>query len=107
MTDASDIGVGAVLEQQVGSHWQPLAFFSRKFSVAEQKYSTFDRELLAVHTSIRHFCYFLEGRCFMVYTDHHPLTAAIKKISKPHSLWQQQHLAAIAEFTTDHQSRTL
>ena len=54
-TDASDIGVGAVLEQQVDGHWQPLAFFSRKFSMAERRYSTFDRELLAVHTAIQHF----------------------------------------------------
>ena len=60
-TDASDVGVGAVLEQQVGDHWQPLAFFSRKFSAAESKYSTVNRELLAVHTAIRHFHYFLEG----------------------------------------------
>ena len=100
-TDASDIGVGAVLEQQVDDHWQPLAFFSRKFSTAESKYSAFDRELLAVHTAIRHFRYFLEGRKFTVYTDHHPLTAAIRKISDPHSPRQQRHLAAIAEFTTD------
>ena len=55
MTDASDIGVGAVLEQQVGELWQPLAFFSRKFSAAESRYLTFDRELLAVHVTIRHF----------------------------------------------------
>ena len=101
MTDASDIGVGAVLEQQVGELWQPLAFFSRKFSAAESRYSTFDRELLAVHVAIRHFRYFLEGWEFTVYTDHHPLTSAIRKISDPHSPRQQRHLAAIAEFTTD------
>ena len=100
-TDASDVGVGAVLEQQVGERWQPLAFFSRKFSTAESRYSTFDRELLAVHTAIRHFRYFLEGREFTVYTDHHPLTSAIRKISDPHSPRQQRHLAAIAEFTTN------
>ncbi len=26
--DASDTHVGAVLQQQVGQHWQPLGFFS-------------------------------------------------------------------------------
>ena len=36
-----------------------------------------------------------------MYTDHHPLTAAIRKIADPHSPRQQRHLAAIAEFTTD------
>ena len=100
-TDASDVGVGAVLEQCIDGVWQPLAFYSRKFSAAEKNYSTFDRELLAVHSSIRHFRYFLEGRLFTVYTDHKPLVSAIKKVSDPHSPRQQRHLAAIAEFTTD------
>ena len=73
------------MEQQIGSHWQPLAFFSQKFSATEKKYSTFDRELLAVHAAIHHFCYFLKGRQFTVYTNHQPLTAAIRKIADPHS----------------------
>jgi hypothetical protein len=34
-TDASDTHVGAVLQQQVGQHWQPLGFFSKKISKAE------------------------------------------------------------------------
>ncbi len=37
-TDAS----GAVLQQQVGQHWQPLGFFSKKLSKSELNYSTFD-----------------------------------------------------------------
>jgi hypothetical protein len=44
--DASDTHVGAVLQQQVGQHWQPLGFFSKKLSKSEVNYSTFDRELL-------------------------------------------------------------
>ena len=42
-TDASDTHVGAVLQQQVGQHWQPLGFFSKKLSKTEVNYSTFDR----------------------------------------------------------------
>ena len=30
MTDASDRAVGAVLQQQVDGHWQPISYFSRK-----------------------------------------------------------------------------
>ncbi|GFS16759.1 transposon Ty3-G Gag-Pol polyprotein [Elysia marginata] len=45
-TDASDQAVGAVLEQYVQGVWQPLAFFSKRLRPPEQKYSTFDRELL-------------------------------------------------------------
>ena len=43
--DASDTHVGGVLQQQTVRGWQPLAFFSAKLSIAEVKYSTFDREL--------------------------------------------------------------
>ena len=100
-TDASDLGVGAVLEQRVGQRWAPLAFFSRKFTPAQAKYSAFDKELLAVHLAIRHFRYFLEGRPFVVYTDHKPLISALSKKSDPVSDRQARHLAAVAEFTTD------
>ncbi len=41
VTDASDTHVGAVLLQQVGQHWQPLGFFSKKLSKSEVNYSTF------------------------------------------------------------------
>ena len=46
-TDPSDTHVLVVLQQQVGQHWQPLGFFSKKLSKTEVNYSTFDRELLA------------------------------------------------------------
>ena len=48
-TDASKIAVGAVLEQKVNEQWQTLRFFSKKLSPTEQKYSTYDRELLAAY----------------------------------------------------------
>jgi RNase H-like domain found in reverse transcriptase len=45
VTDASATHLGAVLQQKrPGSSWRPLAFFSRKLSDAEQRYSAYDRE---------------------------------------------------------------
>ena len=38
--DASDVGVGAVLEQELDGEFQPLAFFSRSFLPAQQKWVT-------------------------------------------------------------------
>ena len=70
VTDASDTSMGSVLEQKVNSKWEPLAFFSRKFSPAQTKYSTYDRELMAIVESIKHFIHDLEGRPFEVCTDH-------------------------------------
>jgi hypothetical protein len=75
--------IGGVLNQQVRGPWQPLGFFSRKLNVAETKYSTFDRELLAAAQTIRHFRHILEGRDFQLWTDHKPLVTAISRISEP------------------------
>ncbi|XP_066981087.1 uncharacterized protein [Macrobrachium rosenbergii] len=47
--DTSSVTCGAVLEQIVAGAPQPIAFFSKKFSPAEARYSTFDRELCAVY----------------------------------------------------------
>ena len=47
--DASDLAVGAVLQQLVHGVWQPLAFFSKQLRPPERKYSAFDRELLALY----------------------------------------------------------
>ena len=100
-TDASDVAVGAVLQQYVRNTWVPLAFFSRKLKPPERKYSACDRELLALYLGIRHFRYFLEGRPFTAFTDHKPLTFCMTKISDPWSNRQQRQLSYISEFTTD------
>ena len=100
-SDASDQAVGAVLEQYVDGFLQPLAFFSKQLRPPEQKYSTFDRELLALYLAIRHFKYFLEGRSFTMFTDHKPLVGAMSKASDLWTARQQRHLAHISEFSTD------
>lgn len=99
--DASASHVGAVLQQLVRGAWAPLAFFSRKLSGTEARYSTFDRELLAVYLALRHFRFALEGMPFTIFTDHKPLTFALHRISPPWSSRQQRHLSYIAEFTSD------
>lgn len=101
-TDASDVAVGAQLEQRLGPSktWSPIAFFSRKLSVAETKYSTFDRELLAAYLAIGHFRHFLEGRPFALHTDHKPLKGAFASTAE-RSPRQTRHLSFISEFTTN------
>ena len=97
-TDASDVAVGAVLSQ--GPDQAPLGFFSKKLSPAERKYSAFDKELLAIYLSIKHFRPYLDGRHFPVFTDHKPLCGAIKS-SAERSPRQTRHLSFISEFSTD------
>ena len=100
MTDASDIAVGTVLQQYTRGSWHPISSFSRQLRPAETRYSTFDRELLAVYLAIKHFRYFLEGREFHVLTDHKPLTFALHARPDRHSPCQIRHLDYIAQFTS-------
>ena len=47
-----------------------LAFFSRKLSPAQQKYSVTKQELLAIVETLKEFKGMLWGQTIMVYTDH-------------------------------------
>ena len=78
-TDASDVAIGAVLQQKIRGDWQPLGFFSKKLSTAEVKYGAYDRELLAMYKSVKHFRHMVEGRTFTIYTDHKPLIYAFQQ----------------------------
>jgi RNase H-like domain found in reverse transcriptase len=78
VTDASDSHVGGVLQQREGAAWRPLSFLSQKLSPLQRRYSTFDRELTAVFSALRHFRFMLEGRQFHVMTDHKPLVSAFE-----------------------------
>jgi hypothetical protein len=86
------------MQQKSGDHWRLLGFFSRKLTDTESRNSTFDRELLAAHAAIKHFCHFCKGRAFQLWTDHIPLVTAISRISAPILPRQQCHLAFISEF---------
>ena len=73
-TDASDRGVGAVLSQcdQNGQD-RPVAYFSRKLLPREQRYSTIEKECLAIKLSVQAFHTYLMGRTFVIQTDHRAL----------------------------------
>lgn len=100
-TDASDVAIGAVLQQKKGNKWQPMAFFSRKLSQPQRKYSTFDRELLAIYEAIRHFRFMVEARPFIVLTDHKPITFAFTTRRDKCSPRQFRYLDFISQFSTD------
>ena len=100
-TDASDTAVGAVLQQRLDGVWMPISFFSRKLHSAETKYSTFDKELLAMYLALKKFRYFIEGRPVTLFTDHKPLTFVFNNVSDKWSPRLQRHLCFVSEFTTD------
>jgi cleavage and polyadenylation specificity factor subunit 1 len=101
VTDATTSTMGAVLQQWVKNAWQPLAFFFKKFNPAQQKYSAYDRKLLAIYEAVKHFRHMLEARHFVILTDHKPITYALQQKRDKCSPRQFNHLDFIAQFTTD------
>ena len=99
--DASDSAIGSVLQQSVKGIIQPLAFFFCQLKSAEHCYSTFDLELLAIYLSVRHFQQQLDGRHFVIYTDHKPLTFALSSKTDKHSPRTFRHLDYVSQITSD------
>ncbi len=65
-TDASTKQLGAVITQEN----RPIAFFSRKLSGAQSKYTVTKLELLAIVETLKEFNGMLWGQQINVYTDH-------------------------------------
>lgn len=79
-TDASDHGMGGCLKQVQGGDEKVIIYYSQKLSAAAQKYSTTERECLAVITFIEKARPYIEGvDTFTVVTDHASLLWLMKR----------------------------
>ena len=72
-TDASEIGVGAVLMQVQDGIEVPIEFGSQKFNECQRNWDTRERELYAVVWAIKKWSDYLSWSHFTVKTDHNNL----------------------------------
>jgi hypothetical protein len=68
---------------------------------AQQKYSAYDRELLAINAAVKHFRHMLEARHFIIFTDHKPIAYTFQQKRDKCSPRQFNHLRFVSQFTTD------
>ena len=88
-TDASDLGVGAVLQQ--GGH--PIAFVSRALGPKSRGLSTYEKEYLAILLAVEHWRPYLHHSEFIIKTDQKSLIHLDdQKVSTP---WQQKALTKL------------
>lgn len=74
--DASAVGAGAILLQEDPSgDDHPVCYFSRKFNKYQLRYSTIEKETLALLLALQHFEVYVGSSSLpvVVYTDHNPL----------------------------------
>ncbi|XP_068209304.1 uncharacterized protein [Palaemon carinicauda] len=74
--DASDVGIGGVLFQRSDDgEVRPVSYYSRKLLEAERKYSTIEKEALALVRTLVHFKPYVTNFSFPIeiWTDHNPL----------------------------------
>ena len=82
-TDASAYAMGAVLAQVIEKKESVIRYWSKTFTATQRKYSTTEREAMAIICAIREFNCYIGGRPFTVVTDHQPLIG-LKNLKDPH-----------------------
>ena len=78
-TDASDLGLGAVLGQVQDGVERVIRYGSRTLQKPERNYCVTRRELLAIVTFVKQFQHYLVGSRFLVRTDHAALFWLLRK----------------------------
>lgn len=83
-TDASNVGMGAVISQNFDGVERPIAYWSAGYdTVRQSNYSATDREFLAILRAVCRFEYMLDGSPIIVRTDHQPLHDIFKAADLP------------------------
>jgi hypothetical protein len=78
-TDASQIGIGAVLLQIYPEGDRPVCYMLKKLTPCQQQWPTIEQECYAIVTAITHWHHYLHGPHFVLETDQRSLQTLVQK----------------------------
>ena len=102
-SDASDVGLGAVLSQVIEGVERPLIFASRRLQPAERPWPIREKEALGIIWALEEFRHFLLGSEFTVRTDHSSLTSLRAAKTGRLARWAIR-LAEFGDFGVNHRA---
>ena len=65
-TDSSEYQLGG----EISNNGKPVAYYSQKLTASQKNYSTYEKEILAIYSTLVTFCTILLGKKITVFTDH-------------------------------------
>ena len=86
VTDKRQYTLRAALHQVIEGKPVPIEFFSKKLSLAQTRYSTNDKELLAAYLAEIPFYYLIKGCHVVLFTDHKPLCRDLHSLTTAKSV---------------------
>ena len=78
-SDASNYAIGAVLQQQVGEKWVPVAFFSRKLTGSQKRWTPREQETYAIVSALRKWAGWIGFQPVLILTDHKALESWVNE----------------------------
>jgi hypothetical protein len=70
-----------ILQKKEDGTWSgPTAYFSRKLSDAQRKYTVLEQELLSIVENLKTLRTMLLGQVLIIYTDHNVVAEALSRL---------------------------
>ena len=100
-TDASLIGLGAVLAQKKEKAEHVIAYASRTLNPAEKNYGITELECLAIIWAVKYFRHYLYGNRFTIITDHAALKWLLNSTSESTNRRLERWKITLSEYEYD------